>query len=142
GELVASLGGRRVGERLASEITVTGNVDGHVGARRNPGVVVIIQAPASILEADFIYFAGAERPGVLHNARHVTVALLRSTRVGVLTEGLILSAAFDAGDRARAGIDAEREAVIVADVVVEAKSVEAGAFEYREIAFLRIEILK
>jgi len=46
-----------------------------------------------------------------------------------LTEGLILSAAFDASDRARAGVDAERKAIIVVDVVVDAKSVEAGAFE-------------
>ena len=140
-ELVAFLGALDVGVGLASEITVTGNVDGRVGAVWDLGVVEIIQTAAGVLEAEFIHFAAAESPGVLHHAGHITVALSRSARVGVLTEGLVLSAAFDAGDRARAGIDAQHEAVIVVYVVVDAQRVQAGAFKYREVSGLRSQRL-
>ena len=120
GELIAWLDALDVGVGLASEIGVTGNVDSWVGSARNLGVVEIIQAAASVLEAEFIHLAGAESPSILHHSRHVTVGLLRSARVGVLAEGLVLSADFDAGNRARAGIDAQREPVVIAHVVVDA----------------------
>ena len=135
-ELVALLGALdgRVG--LTAEIGEAGDIYRRVGAGRYLGVVEIIQAAAGVLEAELIHLAVAEGPSVLHNARRVTVALSRSARIGVLTEGLVLSAAFDAGDRAWAGIEAQREAVIVVYVMVDAKRVEAGAFEDREVPFL------
>ena len=104
-------------------------------------VVEVRQSAARILEAEFIDFVVADRPGVLEHSGDVAVGLLRGARVGVLSEGLILAADFDAGDRAGADVSAERQAMIGAEVVIDAQRVEAGAFEDGEIAFLRSQRL-
>src|ERR1700676_28018 len=128
--------------RLASEVCETGNVHGRVGAARNLGVVKISQATAGELETEFVDLAVAESPSVLGNASRVTIGLLRSAGVGVLSEGLILSADFDPGDGARTDVAAESQAVAVTDVVVDSKRVDAGPFEDGEVALLRSESLE
>ena len=71
----------------------------------------------------------------------VAVGLLRSARVGVLPERLVLAADFDSGHGARADIGAEHEAVVRIHIVIDAQRVNAGAFEYREVAGLRCQSL-
>src|SRR5208337_580723 len=141
-ELISLLDALNVGVRLATEIGVTGDIHGWIGAAWDLGVVEIYQTSASVLKEEVIHFAAAEGPGILHDAGHIAVGLLRSSGVGVLTERLILAIDFYPGNRARADIGAQREAVVVAHVVVDAKRVQAGALEDGKVADLRIEILK
>jgi hypothetical protein len=62
--------------------------------------------------------------------------LLGGAGVGILPEGLVLSAALDSSDRAGADIGAQHEAVIVAQVVIEAQRVEARTLKDRKISHL------
>src|ERR1700719_41581 len=137
GKLIAFFYALNVGIRLASEISVARNVNRRVGAAGNGRIVEIRQSAPGKLETKFIHLVIAQRPSVLRNTRNVTIRLLRSARVGVLTEGLVLSAHFDAGHGAGTDIATHCQSVAVADVMVDAQRIEAGAFKDREVPLLR-----
>ena len=121
GELIAIFDTLDERVRLVPGVSIANDVDGWVISGGDGLVVEIRQTPAGILETKFIHLAIADGPGVLKNAGYVTVGLLRSTRLGVLTEGLVLAVDFDAGHRAGADIGAKRQAVVVGKVVVQAQ---------------------
>ena len=141
GELVALLDALNVGIRLAAEISKAGNVDSRIGAAGSCRVVKICEAAASVLEAEFVDLVVAESPGVLHHAGYVAIGLLRSSRISILSERLVLAADFNAGDGAGADVGAQRQPVAVAEVVIQAQRIKARAFEDRKVARLRCQRL-
>src|SRR5579863_10296504 len=137
GELVALLDALNEGVRFAAEIRIAGNVYRWVGAARNLRIVEIGKSAAGILKAEFIDLVVADGPGILKHSGYVAVRLLRSARVRVLPEGLILAADFDTGDRAGADVGAERQTMVRPQIVVEAERVEACSFKDGEVSHLR-----
>src|SRR3954465_3334909 len=88
GELVPLLGALNVGVRLATEVSEASYIDRRIGAAGKRGVVEVRQTAARVLEAKLVDFVGAERPAVLHCARHISIGLLRCTRVSILAKWL------------------------------------------------------
>ncbi len=124
------------------DVCITDDVDGGVISGGDGPVVEVRQTPAGILETKLIHLVIADRPCVLKNAGCVAVGLLRGAGICVLTDGLALAVDFNSVHRAGADIPAQREAVVVGEVMVQAQRIQAGALKDREIPALRTEILK
>ncbi len=90
GELIAPLCALDVGVRLAAKVCKSCDVNRRVRAAGNIRVVEVREASSRILKAEFVDLVVADRPGVLRGAGDIAKGLLRSPRVGVLSEGLIL----------------------------------------------------
>src|SRR5205807_891409 len=122
-ELVALFDALNVGVRLAPKISESRNVYRRVRTAGNLRIVKVRKAAAGILKAEFIDLVVADCPRVLKCASYVAVGLLRSARVSVLPEGLVLAADLDAGDGAWANVASERQAMVRAQVVIKAERV-------------------
>ncbi len=133
GELIALFHALNVGVRLAAEVSEARNVDGRIRPARNLRVVVVRESAPRILEGEFIHLVVADGPGVFGDPGHIAIGRLRGARKCVLSEGLILAAALDSSDRAGTDVGAQRQAVVVVDVVVEPQRIQTGAFKNREI---------
>ena len=137
GELIPLFCTLNVGVRFATEVGKAGNIYRRVGAAGNGGVVEVGEATAGILKQELVDLVRTDRPGILRNSFDVAEGLLRGARVGVLPKGLVLSANLNSSDCAGTHLAANHKAIVVADVVVEAKRVDAGAFKHGEVADLR-----
>src|SRR5437868_14673813 len=90
GDLISLFDAANVSVRLASKVGEAGNVHGDV----RPAVGIgkeIREATPGILEAEFVDLIVAKCPCVLEDAGRVAISLLRSARIVILPEGLILS---------------------------------------------------
>src|ERR1700730_9299888 len=90
GELVALLCTLNIGVGFATEVSEAGNVHRSSGSSGRVRVKVG-QSPARELKAEVIHLIVTDGPGIFCDYREVTIRLLRSARVGILSEGLILA---------------------------------------------------
>src|SRR5215469_792068 len=132
-ELIALLRALDIGIRLASEIGETGNVDRGIRASGNRGVVKVLQPTPRILEPEIIDLIVADRPGVLNYPGNITIGLSGSARVGVLPEGLVLAAHFNACHRAGADVGPQGQPVRRAQIVIKPERIQAGALKYGKV---------
>src|SRR5579872_6480749 len=119
GELISLFDPLNIGVGFAPEETKAWNIHGGICACRNLRVIEVRKAAARELEAELVHLAAAYRPGVLHHTGHVAISLFGGSRIGILSEGLILAAALQPGDCAGTYIDAKGQPVVCIDVMVE-----------------------
>ena len=133
GELVAPF--RALNERigLMAQIRVPDDIHRWTIARIDLLVEKVGQAPARVLETKLIDFVVADRPGVLKEAGHIAVRLLRGPRIRILSEWLVLPIDLNTRHCARADIRPQRYPIAIAQVVIQTQRIEAGAFENRKV---------
>src|ERR1022692_5299293 len=119
GELVTLLGALNIRVRFATDESEPRNIDRRGAASRSAGEV-IEQPAARKLEAQFVHFVVADRPGILRHESEVPVGLIRSAGERVLPEDLILSIDLNSGNRAGAHVGPKTQAIVAAHVVVDA----------------------
>src|ERR1700686_3241876 len=129
GELIPLFDALNVGVRLAPEVREAGNIDGRIRAAGNGCVVKIRESSAGILKAELVDFVVAQGPRVLDGPGNVAESLLRRSRVGVLSEWLILAADFNSRLGARTDVHAQHKTVAGAHVVVDAQRILARPIE-------------
>src|ERR1700751_230351 len=140
-ELVSLFRPLNVGIRLATDIRISSDVYSRSRACRDLRIVAIGESATSVLEAKLVDLVVAYGPGILKHAGDIAIGLFRSAGVRVLPERLIFAAHFDTGNGTGAHVAAERQAMIRAEVVVEAQRIQTRTFKDREIPLLRLQRL-
>src|SRR5579863_1633106 len=142
GKLVALFRPLYVGVGFATYISEARDVYSYIASARCGGVVKVGKAAPGILKAKLIDAIVADGPRILKHAGDITIGLLRSSRICILPEHLVFAVDLDSGYGAGTHICAQRDAIVVTDVVIQAQRIETRAFKNREVSGLRVERLK